>query len=85
MCETPRLSRPPINCDPYINDVLDFSEKNIQISVAHIEGHISNEESIGGGVDGATRCRIGRTAGVVAAPNGVLDAEAAALEVLEVI
>ncbi len=87
MREAPRLARPPIDRNPHINDILDTPEQIIQIAIAHVEGHVADEESLCRFVEGA----VGYSAGVVAVlvglatVDGILDCEAAALEVLEVV
>lgn len=51
MRETPGLSRPSVNRHPDVDDVLDFSEEVVQVAIAHVKGHVADEEGPGGCVD----------------------------------
>ena len=50
MRETPRLSRPPINRNPHVNNILDPPEQIIQIAIAHVKGHVADKEGLCGRV-----------------------------------
>ena len=85
MREAPWLACPPVNRHPDINHVLDLPKKIVQIAIAHVEGHVADEEGSGWRVLRAlfTGGHAGRTE--VAATERKLDGEAAAFEVLQVV
>lgn len=51
MGKTSGLTRPSINSDSDIDDIADASEKVVQVSVGHLEGHVANEQSLARWVD----------------------------------
>ena len=58
--ETPRLSRAAINRYPDVDDVAHLAEQVAEVLVRHLEGHVADEEGLGGWVD----------AGLLAAVDG---------------
>lgn len=81
MGESPRLARAPVNRHADIDYIFDLAEEVVEVAVGHVEGHVADEEGAGGGVVWA----VWAGDGAGGALDGVLDAEAAAFEVLEVV
>ena len=49
--ETSWLSRTSVDGNTDVDDVSDALEKVVQVTVRHLEGHVSDEESLGGRVE----------------------------------
>jgi hypothetical protein len=49
--ETSGLAGTSVNGNAHINNVLDASEKSVQIAISHFEGHVTNEEGFGGRIE----------------------------------
>ncbi len=85
MREASWLARTSINRNSHINHVLDLSEQVVQVAVAHVEGHVADEEGFRGSVEGAVgEGGAGEGAGAFFR-DAELNGEAAAFEVLEVV
>lgn len=54
MRKTPWLTRSAINGDPNVDDITDTTEEIIQISVGHLEGHVTDEQGLAWRVLGPT-------------------------------
>ena len=88
MRESPRLSRPPVNRHPHINHVFDLSEQIVQITIAHVEGHVPYEQRFGRRIGWSiVRVRLAwrAVADARVARERVLDRETAAFEVFHVV
>jgi hypothetical protein len=48
MSETSGLAGPPVNGNTDIHDVANVAEEVVEVLVRHLEGHVSDEESLGG-------------------------------------
>ena len=89
MSKASRLSGSPINCHPHVNHILNLSKQIVQITITHIEGHVSYEEGFGRRVDWTIlRILVGpawrAVGGRTGAGQRVLNRKTAALKVLEV-
>ncbi len=81
MGESPRLARAPVNGHTDIDDIFDLAEQVVEVAVGHVKGHVADEEGAARGVVWA----VWAGDGAGGALDGVLDTEAAAFEVLEVV
>jgi len=51
MSETPWLARSSIDRDSDVNHVSDATEQVVEVTISHLEGHVTDEEGLGGRVD----------------------------------
>ena len=84
MRETSRLPGSTINSNTHVDHIADTTEEVIKVAVCHLEGHVANEESLGGRVHGFVGAFAATTpfAHLAGLEGGVLHGEAAALEEL---
>ncbi len=79
MRKTSGLTRSSINGNSNINDISDATEEVCEIAVCHLKRHVTDEEGLGGRVDGLARGGgLGIEATCIA--GGVLNCETAAFE-----
>lgn len=85
MGKASRLACPAVNGNTDIDHVLDLPKELVQISVAHVEGHITDEKGFGGVVRGGAviaRARGGSACIAMTRTERVLHCDAAAFVVL---
>jgi hypothetical protein len=81
MRESSRLTSPTINRNTHIDHVADAAEEVVKIAIRHLEGHVPDEEGLGGGILRA-RGAFGAGFEFGGLEGGVLHGEAAAFEEL---
>ena len=84
MRESSWLAGTSVDGDADIDHVLNALEEIVQITVGHLEGHVTDEEGLGGRIQRLVRADWVRLAALEVAglKRGVLDGEAAAFEEL---